>query len=315
MSRFINPFTDFGFKKIFGEDSHVDLLLDFLNSLKVHNHQITDITFRKSEKISSSSLDRKAFFDLYCQDEKGNRFIIELQKVEQKYFKDRALYYSTFAIQEQAEIGLWDYQLSGVYFIGILDFELTDEKSKTNKYIHNVMLMETSEKEIFYNKLKYVYVEVPKFNKNEDELDTTLDKWLYFLKYLNKLENIPTKLHTDMFIKAFGIAEMVNMNTEKRMEYEESLKAYRDLKVILDESFDKGKIEGEIIGIEKGVLKGKAETLRNKIMKLLTKKLGNIPKALEEKIISCNDIEKLDSLLDNIFDFNSFEEIENIFIK
>jgi predicted transposase/invertase (TIGR01784 family) len=255
MSRFINPFTDFGFKRIFGEESNKDILMSFLNSLQFHPLEITDISFKTSEKLGYSIKDRKAIFDLYCTDSKSNRFIVELQRVEQEFFKDRALYYSTFAIQEQAEKNEWNYNLSGVYFIGILDFQLREEREKKDKYIHSVALIEKETKEVFYDKLEFKFIEVPKFNKTEKELESILDKWIYFFKYLHTLDHIPEVLKGEMFIKAFDIAEMVHLDKETRLEYEASLKAYRDLTVVLNESFDKGKIEGlsqgELVGIEK----------------------------------------------------------------
>ena len=156
--------------------------------------------------------------------------------------------------------------------------------------------MEKETKEVFYDKLEFKFVEVPKFNKKEDELETILYKWIYFFKYLHTLEEIPNFMKSDMFIKAFGIAEMTNLNKEKRVEYEASLKAYRDLYVILDESFEKGKIE----------------SLKNKIIILLEKKLSKIPDNIIEKIKNCSDISKLDNILDNIFDINSFYEVEKI---
>lgn len=270
MSRYLNPFTDYGFKKLFGEDAHIDLLIDFLNALNIHFCKITELSFRKSEKLGKAIIDRRAFFDLYCIDERGNRFIVELQRANQEFFKDRALYYSSFAIQEQAEMGNWNYQLSGVYFIGILDFEMKEERTKKDKYIHKVILMEEDDKTVFYDKLKYIYVEIPKFNKKEDELITTLDKWLYFMKYLSKLESIPNALNSEMFVKAFGIAEMINMGKESRIEYEESLKVYRDFRVVLDNKF--------VEGIEKGakkreieiILKGFKDGLSNEILSKLT---------------------------------------------
>lgn len=267
MSRYINPFTDFGFKKLFGETANIDILLNFLNALEFHPEKIETLTFKTHEKLGISSIDRKAIFDLYCEDVKGNKFIVELQRVQQEFFKDRALYYSTFAIQEQAETGKWDYQLAGVYFVGILDFTLSNHISNADKYIHSVVLMEKETKTVFYDKLEYKYIEVPKFNKKEDELVTTLDKWLYFFKYLSKLEEIPDVLNNETFIKAFGIAEMTNMDNENRLEYQASLKAYRDLHVVLDEHFEKGeikgRIEGEAIGIEKGRIEGKSEIVTN----------------------------------------------------
>lgn len=304
MSRYINPFTDFGFKRIFGDEANTDILIDFLNSLEFHPVPIKKIHFKKTEKLGFSVKDRKAIFDLYCHDTRGNRFIVELQRVEQEFFKDRALYYSTYAIQEQSEKKEWDYKLSGVYFVGILDFELRGEKEKKGKYIHSVVLMEKETKEVFYDKLEFKFVEVPKFNKTEEQLKTILDKWIYFFKYLHTLEDIPETLNNEMFIKAFGIAETTNLNKEKRLEYEASLKAYRDLTVVLNESFDKGKVEG--------IEKGKIESLKNKIIILLEKKLNKIPDNIIEKIKNCSDISKLDNILDNIFDINSFDEVEKI---
>ena len=267
MSRYINPFTDFGFKKLFGEEANIDILLNFLNALEFHPVKIEKLTFKSHEKLGNVSLDRKAIFDLYCEDLNGNRFIVELQRVQQEFFKDRALYYSTFPIQEQAETGKWNYQLSGVYFVGILDFSLSNHPSNADKYIHSVVLMEKETKTIFYDKLEYKYIEVPKFNKKEDQLETTLDKWLYFFKYLSMLENIPNVLNTEMFIKAFGIAEMTNMDSEKRLEYQASLKAYRDLHVVLGETFDKGIEQGKIEGIQQGKIEGieqgKEEIVKN----------------------------------------------------
>ncbi|MFM2344907.1 MAG: hypothetical protein RLZZ210_1519, partial [Pseudomonadota bacterium] len=106
MSRYINPFTDFGFKRLFGEDNTKIYLIDFLNSvLEGHIPQITEIQHRRTEMLGRHDTDRNSVFDLYCTTQNGERIIIELQKVEQKYFKDRSLYYSTFAVQEQNQKG------------------------------------------------------------------------------------------------------------------------------------------------------------------------------------------------------------------
>jgi predicted transposase/invertase (TIGR01784 family) len=259
MSRYINPFTDFGFKKIFGEESSKDLLMAFLNALKLVEYEIVDLTFRKTEQLGNSIIDRKAVFDLYCTDEKGNRFIVELQKVEQENFKDRTIYYSSFAIQEQAERGNeWNYKLSGVYCVSILDFTFPHDNNK-DKYIHNVVLKENETNTVFYDKLKYVYLEIPKFNKSEHELDSEIDKWCYFFKYLNKIDTIPNTLKNELFIKAFNIAEMSKFTKEQTYEYESSLKYYRDFKNSLDTSFNKGLFEGKL----EGKLEGKIEIAKS----------------------------------------------------
>ena len=251
--KYINPFTDFGFKKLFGEEANKDLLIDFLNSLlyKEHKHKIKDLIFKKSEQLGSTEMNRKAIFDLYCEDEIGQKFIVELQKAEQKFFKDRTVYYSTFPIQEQAKRGDWDYKLNPVYCIGILDFSFEEDKDFPDKYLYEVELTERITKKLFYDKLLYVYIEIPKFNKKENELQSNVDKWLYFLKYLSKFNEIPESLQTEMFIKAFEISEIAKFNEEQKFAYEESMKYYRDLKNVIDTS--------EELGFEKGVVKGKIQ--------------------------------------------------------
>ncbi len=111
--KYINPFTDYGFKRLFGEEPNKNLLLDFLNELlKDEQGTITDLTYLKSGQLGMSGTERKAIFDLYCTNERGERFIVELQKTKQKFFKDRMIYYATFPIQEQAKKGsTWGFKL------------------------------------------------------------------------------------------------------------------------------------------------------------------------------------------------------------
>jgi predicted transposase/invertase (TIGR01784 family) len=250
--KYINPFTDFGFKKLFGEEISKDLLIDFLNQLLPSEHKITELKYKQSENLGSTEIDRKAIFDIYCENEKGEKFIVELQKAKQNYFKDRTIYYSTFPIQEQAKKGDWDYKLTAVYCVGILDFIFDDEKEPKDKYIHRVALTEQETKKVFFDKLHYIYLEMPKFNKKEDELITEIDKWSYFIKNLSNLDHIPAKLQNDVFIKAFEIAEIAKFDRKQLEEYEQSLKYYRDIKNVVDTSFIEGKKDVAKKLMEKG---------------------------------------------------------------
>ncbi|MDZ7880898.1 MAG: Rpn family recombination-promoting nuclease/putative transposase [Saprospiraceae bacterium] len=122
-SIYFDPTTDFGFKKLFGEEANKDLLMDFLNSMLPSAHQITSLTFQKTEQLPDHQDDRKTIYDILCQDKNGEKFIVEMQKAQMTYFTDRSIYYSTFPIQSQAVKGKWNFKLSRVYFIAILDFE------------------------------------------------------------------------------------------------------------------------------------------------------------------------------------------------
>jgi predicted transposase/invertase (TIGR01784 family) len=191
IEKYINPFTDYGFKKLFGEEPNKDLLLDFLNELlKEEQGQIKNLTYLKTEHFGTSDIDRKAIFDLYCENEKGEKFIVELQKSKQNFFKDRTVYYSTFPIREQAKRADWDYELKAVYTIAILDFVFESDKHEPAKFRYDVKLTDIETKKIFYNKLTFIYLEMPKFNKSVDELETRFEKWLFVLRNLNRLDRI-----------------------------------------------------------------------------------------------------------------------------
>jgi predicted transposase/invertase (TIGR01784 family) len=260
VEKYINPFTDYGFKKLFGEEINKELLLDFLNELlKDEQGHIKDLTYLKSEHLGQTELDRKAIFDLYCENEKGEKFIVELQKSKQNFFKDRTVYYSTFPIREQAKRADWDYELKAVYTIAILDFVFEADKNEPQKFRYDVKLKDIETNKVFYDKLTFIYLEMPKFNKSVDQLETRFDKWLYVLKNLNRLERVPEKLREHIFDKLFEAAEIARFTPDQVRSYEDSLKYYRDLKNSLDTARQEGQLEGILKGKTEGKLEGKIE--------------------------------------------------------
>jgi len=264
--RYINPFTDYGFKKLFGEEPNKDLLLDFLNVLlKEEQGEIIDLTYLKSEHVGTGELDRKAIFDLYCENERGEKFIVELQKTKQNFFKDRTVYYSTFPIREQAKRADWNYELKAVYTIAILDFVFEEDKNNPNKFRYDIKLTDTETKEVFYDKLTFIYLEMPKFNMTIDELETRFDKWLYVIRNLNRLDKVPDKLREQIFEKLFETAEIAKFTPEQVRSYEDSLKYYRDMKNSLDTAREEGILEGIERGIERGIEKVAENMLKKEI--------------------------------------------------
>ncbi len=258
--KYIIPFTGFGFNKLFGTETNKDILIDFLNELlRKDEGEITSISYLSKEQLGRAINDRKAIFDIYCENEKGEKFIVEIQKAKQNYFKDRSIYYSTFPIQQQAAKGNWNFQLKSVYTVGILDFIFNEDKDDKEVFHHEVQLFDKQTQKVFYDKLTYVYLEMPKFQKTENELETHFDKWLFVLKNLEDLTKRPAILQEKVFKKLFEQAEIANYSDEEYTEYEESLKAYRDLKNCIDTSFSDGKAEGRTEGIAEGFEKGKIE--------------------------------------------------------
>jgi len=249
---YLNPFTGFGFKKLFGEEYNKDLLIDFLNQLlKKEQGCIKTLTYLKNEHLGRSEADRRAVYDLYCENDQGEKFIVEIQKSKQKFFKDRALYYSTFPIAEQGKVGDWDFELKAVYTVAILDFVFDDDKNDSEKYRYDVKLTDIETYKVFYDKLTFVYLEMPKFEKTLEELETRFDKWLYVLKNLERLHDIPEKLKDRIFRKLFAAAEIAKFTPEEAMAYEDSLKVYRDLK----NSIDAAREEGHDAAMAKAALK------------------------------------------------------------
>ena len=219
--RYINPLTDFGFKRLFGTEPNKALLIDFLNSILPEYHTISELSYRNSENLGNTPLDRKAIFDIYCKSESGERFIVEIQKAKQNFFKDRSVYYATFPIQEQAKQGFWDYELSAVYTVGVLDFVFDDHKND-DTILHTVELKDQNCK-VFYDKLKFIYIELPKFQKTLDQLETHFDKWLFLLRHLPDLKNPPQTLQDKTFRQLFEIAELANFSPNEQDAYEDSL--------------------------------------------------------------------------------------------
>lgn len=244
--RYVNPYTDFGFKMLFGSEINKELLISFINSLLGGKEMICDLNYLNTEHLGTSERDRRAVFDVYCENERGEKILVEMQRGEQQYFKDRSIYYSTFPIREQGLKGEWDYKLKAVYVIGILNFKFSDDT--TDYYHHNVKLVDLNTNEVFYDKLTFIYLEMPKFNKSETELQTMFDKWMFVIRNLSRLMDRPLALQERVFTRLFESAEIARFTKEQYEEYEDSLKAYRDWLNTINTAVMKSRAEGRAEG-------------------------------------------------------------------
>lgn len=249
MSKYLNPYTDFGFKKLFGEEANKDLLIDFLNELLPAHHQIAELNFRNSEAYSELPNERKAIFDIHCESKTGERFIVEMQKAKINFFKDRALFYATIPIREYAKQGEWDFKLPPIYMIAILDFKY-DEEVERQKFIRSVCLKD-QDGDIFYDKLHFKFLQMQLFTKTENELETHFDKWMYFLKNLESFDEIPNILRESIFEKAFAVAEVANMTQKQFEKYQESLLTYIEVREVVKTAEQDGARIGEKNGARK----------------------------------------------------------------
>ena len=278
IDKYINPHTDFGFKRLFGSEFNKELLISFLNAMFHGEQNVQDVTYLNSEQLGDRIDARRAVFDVYCENDKGEKFIVEMQNVYQEFFKDRTIYYSTFPIREQAQRGGdWDFHLNPVYTIGLLNFNFADGLENAKRWHHEVKLMEVDTHEVFYDKLTYIYVEIPKFDKKETELVTMYDKWMYVLKNLSKLMQRPAALQERVFTRLFEQAEIAKFNKQDQKLYEDSMNAYRDIvnaiRTAEKKKYAEGEAEGLAKGLAKGLVEGRAEGRAEGIVEVAKKML------------------------------------------
>lgn len=257
--RYINPYTDYGFKYLFGTEPNKDITLAFINALLQGKEVIKKLTLLPAEQLGDTQEDRRAVFDVYCENERGDKIIIEMQKADQQFFKDRSVYYSSFPIRTQGAKGRWRFGLKAVYTIGILDFVFDEDKDDEEYYHHIVKLMDVNKKEVFYDHLTYIYLEMPKFRKTEDQLETLFDKWLFALKNLPRLLERPKALQERIFAKFFKAAEVANFTKEEYAKYIRSENNYYDWDSIFRTAETKGREEG----LKRGREEGREEGIKN----------------------------------------------------
>ena len=283
--RYISLLTDFGFKRIFGTKPNKDLLINFLNSLFEGFQVIKDVKYLNSEHVGDVFAERKAIFDVYCENEKGEKFIVEMQNA------------SIFPIREPApKSAEWNFKLDHVYTVALLNFDLEDKAFDNDDINHDVGLLDKKTHKVFNDKLSFKYVEIAKFDKTEDELVTLYDKWLYVLKNLSRLDERPAALKEKIFSKLFGEAEIAKFTPTELKEYEDSLKAYRDVKNSIDTALEKGREEGRAEGREEGRAEGRAEGRVEGVIQVARKLLDagmDVDTIMKMTDLSKGEIEKL----------------------
>ena len=231
-AKYINLMVDWSFKRVFGTEVNKDILIEFLKVI-FPQFAITDITYIPTEQLGIMEDDRKAIFDVLCKTEDDKTFLVEMQRGKQEHFFERALYYTSFPIMKQGKKAIakeeegadpWDFSLDGVFFLGILDFKYEQDEMTEHRY----QLLETKTLKQMTDKLEFVFVEVAKFDKSEDELETDLDKWLYLLKNMSTLLERPAALRDRVFGRLFDVAEYARLDDEERKNYVIAMNTARD---------------------------------------------------------------------------------------
>ncbi|MFD1628615.1 Rpn family recombination-promoting nuclease/putative transposase [Pseudopedobacter beijingensis] len=271
MPRYIDPLTDFSFKRLFGSEPNKDILISFINSIFHGRKNVVDLVYNKNEHSGEAESIGSVIFDLTCTGDDGSQFLIEVQRTDQANLKKRMLYYSGKLIADQAPKGRrseWNYQISEVYVIVLLDgFAL--QNGDGSRYLHDICLCNRETGEVFYEELGFFYIELVNFVKGEEELATDLDKWLFVLTNMSKMDKLPVYLRKPVFEKLFDISEYSKLNTEERTMYDVSLKRrwdeYNVRETARQRGLEEGRVEGRVEGRAEGRAESKTEFVRNLI--------------------------------------------------
>ncbi len=219
-TRYIDPTTDFGFKRLFGPEQSRGVLKGFLKALLELPAPIADLRFIPTEQLPPNADDRIGVYDGSCTDVEGRRFIVEMQCNHQANFKERALYYLTFPIVQQVEKGSILINLLPIYSISTLPFHLDSDPT----YLHRVQLCDVATGSVFYDKLTLVIIELPKFTTALSADLSPADQWVYLLQQLPMLETIPPEPADEPFALAFELATEATLSPAQRRIYQVNLK-------------------------------------------------------------------------------------------
>ena len=284
MGRYINPFTDWGFKRLFGQEFSKDLLINFLNDLFEGEFQIKDVTFKDKEQLGDTNDLRGCIFDIYCVTDDDKHFIVEMQNRWVPFFVNRSIYYASKAFVAQRkkfdEAGVRTailYQFVPVYVVCIMNF--MPKEHEVTKFRTDVALREKSSDSMFSDKLRFIYLSLPFFDKSEEECVTGFEKWIYVLKYMEVLERLPFTAQKKIFDHLAKLADVRCLSSEEQEKYDESIKAADDYYSGLYGSY----VEGEETGMAKGIAKGMAKGMAKGIAKGMAKGRaeGELSKGLE----------------------------------
>ena len=261
MGKYVNPFTDIGFKRIFGQEISKPLIIDFLNNLLEGERKIADLTFLDKEIPAQTVDGRSLIYDIYCKDENGDHFIVEMQNKMQPYFKERSIYYVSQAISQQGEQGArWQYRIQAVYFVAMLNFTLADIGPT---FRTDVALMDMKSKEYFSDKVRMIFLQLPYFTKEAEACKNDFERWIFVLKHMDTLTRLPWMAQNAVFERLAQIADISALTKEERLKYDEGIKQYRDAISVYEGAILSGRAEGLKEGLKEGEARGILSTARN----------------------------------------------------
>ncbi|MCB1082557.1 MAG: Rpn family recombination-promoting nuclease/putative transposase [Chlamydiia bacterium] len=264
--RFLSPRNDLCFKRIFGTERNKDILIHFLNDLLKPTPPIQDVTFLKTIQDPEIAPHRVSIVDVMCQDQNGDRFVIEMQLSHEEAFDRRALYYATKAYCSQRQKDVEYKDLKDVYFLAVTDFCPFPKKKHWFSRI-GLKDLDTNEHDI--KAIQLFFMQLPLFKKGKEDLKTMTinEKWAYFFKYADDMHSkeLEELIGEDLIIKrAYEEVDRFNWTDNELLNYESVELKHASNVGVRDAAFnmgfaegqEKGKVEGIAEGVEEGIKLG-----------------------------------------------------------
>lgn len=267
--RFIDPMTDKGFKLLFGSEGNEDLLIGLLNRV-IPNADIVELRYCNTEHQGMIEDEGSAIFDVYCEDSQGVRFLVEMQNWSQKFFNKRAVYYSTYAIQDQAEkekkhqlktLGKnrWDYNYAPIYVVCFLSFNMHKvpqgiEKVKEDEYISFYRYKDIETGEDLGDGTTLVFIEMKKFHKSFNECCTRKEELICTIKNMSGQLEMPKGISDPLLKEVYDKGEIAALPEYLRITYINYIMSRNDelnsRAEMIEDALAKGREEGIVIGRE-----------------------------------------------------------------
>lgn len=302
-TKFLDPKNDVAFRKIFGTEKNKDILIHFLNDvIEFDGSPIHKVTFLKTIQDPEAKDQKTSIVDILCEDEKGTRYVVEMQVAKEKGFEKRAQYYASKAYCSQISINEKYFDLKAVIFLAITDFIMFPKK-KEYKSDHVILDKKSHEHDL--KDFSFTFLELPKFRKNIDQLDNTTEMWMYFFKNaadtsqeeLNKLAE-----HEGIIKRAYEELSRFAWNDIELRTYEQQEKYLRGYIASMDQKLDEGKEIGRVVGreegIEIGIEIGKEKGREEGIQLGIEKERKQMVKNLLFKGISIQTIQEISGILE-----------------
>ena len=260
IGRYVNILLDEWFKKILGASKNKDILLKILQEL-IPEREIVDIEYNRKpvRKRNVFKGCHDAFFDVECVDGYGTRFVVEMQRAHQEHFHDRALFYSTFPLQEQVlargkdadkepESHDLHFDYPPVYVVSFLNFSF---HPFSERIVYRYDLRERESGELMTDRVNFIFLEMTNYKRGYKEPhpeDSFAEKLSWAFTHMSSLTERPVALMEEVFAKIFEACEVRALDAEERKEYRKDMTTQWDIDDIANTRYWEGKAEGEAEG-------------------------------------------------------------------